>query len=947
MKNQGEQYYVGIGASAGGLESLEAFFKSMSEESGLTFIIVQHLSPDFKSHMDELLSRDTNMQIHVAEDGMETAPNTIYLIPPRKNLELKNHKLYLSEQDEQKHLNLPIDLFFRSLAKDQEKNSIGIVLSGTGSDGTLGVRAIKEAGGMVMSEDESTAKFDGMPKSAIATGLVDYILPPQQMGEELLNFIKHPIKPEQQQDLDNEDSMDVLTRISIIMKNYCDIDFQNYKETTLMRRVHRRVKINHLQSVNEYVEYLSNSNKEKDILKRELFIGVTSFFRDQEAYESLEKNVLPNIDYTKDQIRVWSAGCSTGEEVYSLAIMFREYMEKNGIKADIKLFATDVDDRALAVAGQGFYPESVISDIEPHLISKYFVKKEDGYQVSSSIRKMVVFAKHNILNDPPFSRLDLLTCRNLFIYLKNDYQRTVLSKFYYSLNPSGFLFLGSSESLGEMSEAYEVVDQKWKIYKYKEGFQPKISTPNLIGDKKSIDKKEEPQLDEQSVKLEKLLSEAVSELLPPSLLIDKNDQIIHVINNMSPYLATQPGQFSNNFNTNMTRELTLFVNNVLRRLKQEKDEVKISNAAPHNKAGKSLTLKGNIINVYKQDYYLVSFEEEDAAEFSNDSDEVDMSEEMRERVKYLESELQSAREGLQATVEELETSNEELQSSNEELTASNEELQSTNQELQSVNEELYTVNSEYQDKIDELTKANNDLYNLLKNTEVGALYLDSKLKIRKITPVITEITNVMDSDMGRPISHITVMKRYPDLSQDIHKVLEELVEVEKEIRSTDDRFWLVRIRPYRTEYYSVEGVIVTFVDISSLKDEREKAKEGKDKLSQAMRINQMVWWEYNIQEDQLEFSVNHAEVLGLKKNQPLGIDEIKEIIHPEDVDQFTTSFNQCIKGEATMIDINYRLQHEDGHFVWYSNQGEAIDLDKNQRPTRLVGTVMNINDYKD
>ncbi|WP_347861155.1 CheR family methyltransferase [Salimicrobium sp. PL1-032A] len=750
MTETENRHFVGIGASAGGLESLERFFKTMPNDTGLTFIIIQHLSPDFESHMDDLLSRYTSMDIHVAEDGMQTEADSVYLIPPRKNLSIYHGTLYLSEQNERKHLNLPIDIFFKSLAEDQRKNAIGVVLSGTGSDGTLGVRSVKEAGGMVMVEDETTAKFDGMPRSAVSTGLADYILPPDDMAEEMINFIKHPVNSGSANGEDNPNK-DVLSRINIVMRTHSNIDFDNYKETTMVRRINRRVKINRLESLEEYVEFLKDSEKERNILQKEFFIGVTGFFRDPEAFTSLKENVLPNLDYNKDSIRIWSAGCSTGEEVYSLAILLNEYMEKNNIRTSVKIFATDVDEKALEMAGNGSYPESLMANVNPELIAKYFIKEEEGYRVSNPLRKMVVFAKHNLIKDPPFSRLDLLVCRNLFIYFKNETQQYILNKFYYSIQKDGFLFLGNSETLGDMTKAYHPIDNKWKLFQPREGYQPDVPSSISFYDKKNpeIDKENQATKPSSSnVNLENVLQKAVSSISPPSLIIDGNDKIIHVINDMSDYLRPQPGKFSNNFNTNMSRELSLFVNNILRRLKAERQHIKLNNIMNGMTEGTTLSLSGHVIEMKHQIFYFVSFIESSQEEEEEDGNNVNMSDEMKERVRYLESELQLAREGLQATVEELETSNEELQSSNEELTASNEELQSTNEELQSVNEELYTVNNEYQEKIEELTKANNDLNNLLDNTEMGALYLDDKLCIRRITRIMNEVSNIREEDIG-------------------------------------------------------------------------------------------------------------------------------------------------------------------------------------------------------
>jgi len=837
-------YYVGIGASAGGLEALVSFFKEMPEDTGMVFIVIQHLSPDYKSLMNELLARHTRMSIEIAQDGIAAQPNTIYLIPPRKNLSIFHGKFYLEEQ-KSRGLNLPIDIFFRSLAADKNKNAIGVILSGTGSDGTLGIRAIKEAGGMVMVQDDQSAKFDGMPRSSISTGLVDYILPPEKMPGELLNYIKHPfIKKSATLDNIMSKNIDTLTKIILMLRDHSGIDFSFYKENTIIRRLERRVSINRFNTLEEYLVFLSESSKEKDILYRELLIGVTRFFRDQEVFNSINEKVLPKLTYGKKAIRIWSAGCSTGEEVYSLAMLFSEYITKNKIDCEIKIFATDIDRDAVELAGQGLYPESIVADVDPVLLTKYFTRKENGYQINDIIRKKVVFATHNLLKDPPFSKLDLIVCRNLFIYLKPEMQQRLLAMFYYSLNSDGFLVMGSSESIGEMSEAFQAVDSKWKIYKYKEGYKSPLIRDLPIPRNHAYEGLGYTSLaNSPKFKMEKLMESAISAVLPPAIIVDDEDNIIHVVNDVSKFFQIKPGRFSQNLYSNLNNDLSIVVNNLLRRLKTTNTQVIFEKYNSSNGLEKyKVIIEGRVIYLDKKAFYLLSFSSEEvkpnkAEEFTG-TVSVDMG--IESRVEELEKELQITKESLQATVEELETSNEELQSSNEELIASNEELQSTNEELQSVNEELYTVNSEHQTKIEELVRLNNDLDNLLKNTEVGALYLDRNLCIRKITPLVTSITNILPGDIGRPISHISVMNQYSDLLTDIYSVVEELKSVDKELRDGKGNVWLARIRPYRTEYNSVEGIMMTFFDISRIKELERELKHNCDLLEKVLENSPII-----------------------------------------------------------------------------------------------------------
>jgi two-component system CheB/CheR fusion protein len=950
-------FYVGIGASAGGLEALQDFFKPMPLDTGMVFIVIQHLSPDYKSLMNELLARHTNISIKIAEDGMETKPNTIYLIPPKNNLTIFHGRLYLEEQKNKKGLNLPIDIFFRSLAIDKEKNSIGVILSGTGSDGTLGIKAIKEAGGMVMVQDDQSAKFDGMPRSCIATGLVDYILSPNLMADELLNYIRHPLTKKDSIDEIMNKNLNTLSKIILVLREYCGIDFSHYRENTIIRRLERRVSINRFNTLEEYLEFLCQSEKEKDTLYREMLIGVTRFFRDKEAFHCITEKVLPQLFINKKLIRIWSAGCSTGEEVYSVAMTIREFMDKENLDCDVKIFATDIDRNSLDVAGQGFYVDGIVSDIEPHLLTKYFNRRENGYQVKDFIRKMVVFAAHNILKDPPFSKLDLLICRNLFIYFKPDTQQKLLSMFYYSLSPNGYLFLGSSETIGDMDEGYQTIDSKWKLYKYKSNYKPPIiqDTPNqitylnesdrLINSGYGINRK---------IKLEKLFETVMSSILPPSVIIDSNDNIIQVVNDMNPFFDIKPGKFSSNILKNLSIELGAFVSNILRRLKFEKKEMLMENIIGiKGFENEKINIRGCYIPLENNDFYLLSFLVNKEKQVRKDSSDqsIDVEKEVKNRVSELEQELQTTKERLQVTIEEIETSNEELQSSNEELIASNEELQSTNEELQSVNEELYTVNSEYQLKIDELTRLNNDLNNLLKNTDVGALYLDRNLCIRKITPIVSKITNILPTDIGRPISHISFMNDNNDsndLLTDVESVVENLKVVEKEIMDSEGNFWMVKINPYRTEYNAVDGILLTYVDINKLKQEQNRVLEVKNRLEQALEIGKLAWWEWDVKTGTVIYDDKKATMLGYTTQEfPNDVYKICELIHPEDYEQTMQAMRNHLQGKSAFWEATYRIKRKDGGYSWYRDRGMTCQKDSKGLPLKIIGTVVDISEQKE
>jgi len=830
---------VGIGASAGGLEALETFFRNVPEHSGIAYIVIQHLSPDYKSLMGELLSRHTPIPVQTASDGLQIEPDHIYLIPPKKNMTIFSGRLYLVDPPGKTGLNLPIDIFFRSLAQERGKNAVAIVLSGTGSDGTLGIRAIKEAGGMVFAQDDTTAKFDGMPKSSIATGMVDYVGSPAEMPQVLIRYIQHPIiaKAEHKKEMDSNDS--VLLRILKVIRDRVGVDFTFYKPNTIVRRLEKRIGINQLTDYSEYLRFLENSPAEANILYKDLLIGVTQFFRDTEAFQIVKEELIPNILASKsrgDQVRVWIVGCSTGEEAYSIAILLMEYMEAKDLHLDLKIFATDLDKEHITIAGNGIYPDSIVADVIPDLLRKYFVRTNNRYRVNDTLRRTVIFAQQNIIKDPPFSKIDLISCRNMLIYLNQEMQRRIIAMFYQSLVNGGGLFLGSSESLGDLSEGFETLHSKWKIFRQKPGYHPPIGLNYLIPQSKI----KSPQWDHRSSAAgaptqrgampESVLAGLLENVLPPSVMVDESFNVIHVFNEVNEFLKVPSGKASLDILSMVRKEISVVLGSMLHKsLKDNKKSV-----------FKEVKLDAeNLINIItqpfedlrnKRRYVLVSFEKADQNGFVTppDSKDFDINTHLTNRFIELEKDLQFTKENLQATIEELETSNEELQSTNEELIASNEELQSTNEELQSVNEELYTVNTEYQQKIEELTQLNNDMNNLLKNTSIGILYLDRKLRIRKYTTMVTRVVNVMEMDIGRPIQHISLNVPYEHFIRDVEEVLHTLAEKEMEFKDTKGNWNLIRILPYRNQDNAMEGITVTVIDISQLKAKEATIARQKD-----------------------------------------------------------------------------------------------------------------------
>ena len=822
-------HVVGVGASAGGLDALEKFFSHIPSDCGLAFIIIQHLSPDYKSLMADLLSKRTDMPVHVAEDGMPVKPNHVYLIPPRQSLTIFHHQLYLTER-ETGLLYLPIDIFFQSLAEDLGEKAVGVILSGTGSDGTRGIRAIKEKGGLVMVQDEQSAKFDGMPRSAIATNLVDYILPPEQMVREALNYIQHPCLTSdpivKRSGFQDEDS---LQKIFALLRSSSGVDFTYYKQNTMTRRIERRMGIKQVEKLSDYLHYLYQSPAELNTLYREFLIGVTRFFRDPEAFDYIKSQVIPVIFAGKnrgDSIRVWVAGCSTGEEAYSIAILLTEYMELSGRHMDVKVFATDLDKSALEFAGRGMYPESIAADVSEDHLKNYFVKGGDSYTVTRHVREMVIFAQQNIITDPPFSKVDLISCRNVLIYFQPTLQKKVISAFQFALNPDSYLILGTSETVGDAEDYFSCRDMKLKIYQYKGGFRPNLADSRVsrlalspqpaVGRSTSGGREDWRTLDGIQRGLIEMYLQTVA-------VVDEHQNLIYSVGDLDPYLRVPSGGvFTANVIKQAREGLAIPLSTAIHKALNDQEAVVYHNVqigeGPNNRVI-DMSAKPFFEQVSRQKMALIQFTPKhtsnpETAEIQS----YDISDNAQQRIRDLEHELQYTRESLQATVEELETSNEELQATNEELFAANEELQSTNEELHSVNEELITVNAEYHAKIQELTKLNEDINNLLAATDVGTIFLDRELRIRLFTPSIQKDFHVLSQDIGRPLRFVTHEIIGCDLIAEAGEVLQTLTNREMEVQNTSGTWYRLRITPYYTLQQQIGGVVITFVNVTAFKE---------------------------------------------------------------------------------------------------------------------------------
>lgn len=816
---------IGIGASAGGLEALQQFFRHMPGNSGLSFVVVQHLSPDYKSLMADILGKHTQMHVIQAENGMPIRPNTVYLIPPKNNMTLQDGRLHLTEFVHGM-LNHPIDIFFTSLAEEQKERAIAVVMSGTGSDGTSGIKIVKEHGGLVIVQKPESAKFDGMPRSAINTGLADFVLSPDEIVDEILNFSSYPtiIRPQEKEVLFSDE--ETFSRIYAILKKVSGIDFTNYKRTTVLRRIERRMVVTHSTGLTDYVKLLAENVDEANILVKEILIGVTNFFRDPSFFEKLKLNVIYNIVEhagEKDPIRVWSAGCSTGEEAYSIAILFRETLEELGVQRDIKIFATDVDSKAIEQAGKGVYSESILDDVSTERLARFFTKKNDQYIISKEIRRMIIFAPHNMLSDPPFGKLDLICCRNVMIYFQPVLQRSLFSIFHSALKNGGYLFLGKSETAGEYSSVFRPICSAEKIYIHKgEGKVDELTPPSFhIPNIRTITPKTVSMTDREGREyaMESSYMHFLESFLPASVVLNESNNVIHFFGNYVDYLSIAPGKATFNFFSMINRDLSLVASTALNRCRSEHISVTytgITVDCPTGRKSVDLTVSP-IPGTDREDTGLIAVlflenRNQSAVADSGITEKYDVDTTAARRIADLEQELHESQNDLKSTIGELETVNEELQAANEELLTANEELQSSNEELQSVNEELYTVNTEYQQKLDELTMLTNDLSNFLSSAMIGILFVDSNLNIRKFTEYVGREFQLMDHDVGRSLQIFAHSFPDEDIISDANEVLKNLVPIDREVTAMNGRFYTLRIAPYRTTENSIRGLVITIID---------------------------------------------------------------------------------------------------------------------------------------
>lgn len=825
---------VGIGASAGGLEAFKEFFAKISENSGMAFILVQHLDPNHKSMLTEIIGRHTKMSVLEVEDGIVVKPNNVYIIPPNKYLSILDGALHLIDPKDLRMNRRPIDFFFKSLAKDKKEKAVGIVFSGTGTEGTLGLNMIKGEGGLTIVQDPDTAKFDGMPRNAIMASTPDFVLPISKIPEKLCLYKQnHLIKPLDEK-LSVIPSVNVLEEIIILLNNATNCNFNEYKRSTVVRRIEKRMIITQNRKVENYLKFLQKNPEEVINLFQDLLIGVTNFFRDKDVFEQLQKRGVQQIVKLKksgETIRVWIPACSTGEEVYSIAILFNEGIKKQKKNLQLQVFASDIDERAINFARLGIYAEANTADISTQLLKKYFQRETHSYRINNEIREQVVFAKHDVLNDPPFSNVDLISCRNFLIYLNPKAQQKILSLFHFALKPNGIMFLGNSESLGASSNLFQIIHQKSKIFQKRhkpienkkelatmtEYFSNKIdeSVPNYKNKNNRISLKEIT---------EKFL---LDNYAPACAVINLKGDALYFSGDTGRYLKPAVGEARLNI-VDMAREglkkdLRRAINKAIT---GKTSEIRYGVKIKFDDKIQNVDLRVIPISEYTTDEscLMITFDvqqvNEEVAIIKTQSFEKNESFEISE----LEEELASVKESLKITIEDLEMSNEEMKATNEELQSTNEELQSTNEELetskeemQSINEEIITVNGELRVKIDELDNAYNDINNFLASSHISTIFLDNDLIIKRFTTASSSVINLIETDIGRSITHLSFSLDYDNIIKDIREVQENLEPKRCICKNENDSWFQIQIVPYRTVENMIEGIVLTFVDITEEK----------------------------------------------------------------------------------------------------------------------------------
>ena len=856
---------MGIGASAGGLKALQSFFDALPADTGMAYVVITHLHPAYESHLPEILQSHTRMPVTQVIRQVDVERDHVYVIPPNRRMVMADSKLDVAEFNEPRGHRTPIDLFFRSLASSHP-DAAAIVLSGSGTDGAVGIKAVKESGGLLMVQHPEEAEYDSMPRAAIATGLADVVLPAAQLAEKLVHYTRNqPQLPHNENELSTEE-METVQRILAQVHARTGHDFSQYKSSTILRRIERRMQLNGFTTLEAYLGYLRLNIPEATAMFNDILIGVTNFFRDVDAWQTLSEKVIPKLFEAKDignTIRAWTIGCATGEEAYTLAILFFEQAAKMDIRPKIQIFASDLDENSILLAREGLYPSAIEADVSPERLERFFTREDDHYRVTRELRDAVLFTNHNVLRDPPFSRQDVISCRNLLIYLQRPLQDNVFNIFHYALRPGGYLFLGNSESAEGLHEMFKVIDKSYRIYQAKPWTTQRPHVPSIPltirrTERSGHHASELPyniaQYTDEPAALDEKHRKAIETYGPPSILIDENYAILHISETAGRYLFQPKGPITSDVIKLVRPELQLELRTALfQAFEKKKAAFSKPVSVQFNGHPQQVILsvrprmesleqgRGSVkqaLVIFLED----EFDEQAEHVIAAEATEVD-ERHSNTLVARLEGEIVRLREQLQITIEEYESSNEEMKAANEELQSINEEyrsateeLETSKEELQSINEELQTVNNEMKGKLDEISRGKDELQNLLGAMEIPTLFLDKELTIQRYTPSMQELFNIRPVDHNRPITHLTHRLLYKEFTEDAEQVIRSLMPVEREVQAEHGQWYMVRQRPYRTAENRIEGLVITFVDITKLKAAEQAQREMAAKLEERVRI---------------------------------------------------------------------------------------------------------------
>ncbi len=922
----------------------------------MAFVVVQHLDPTHKGMLVELLGRATPLPVQQVRDGMEIEPNHVYVIPPNKDISLSKRHLYLFPQPTTAGLHLPIDFFFRSLADDQQERSVGVILSGMGSDGTLGLRAIKEKAGASFVQAIQSAKFDGMPRSAIDAGLADVVAAVEELPARISAYLHHaPHINRSTVELEDK-TLSALEKIYVLLRSQTGNDFSLYKKSTIYRRIERRMGLHQIDSIRHYTRFLRENPREIDLLFKELLIGVTSFFRDPESWNLLRQDALPALlanAAPSGVMRAWVPGCSTGEEAYSLAMALKEAVEpfKSVRNIALQIFATDLDRDAIDRARQGLFPDDIAANVSPERLRRFFVQEERGFRIGKEIREMVVFAPQNIIMDPPFTKLDVISCRNLLIYLSSELQKKLIPLFHYSLNPGGLLFLGSAETIGTFSGLFAPLDNKVRLYRRLDqpalGVPvefPSTALPDLLSASGNADLEPVPPPKAGPPNLQALADRVIVQRFSPvGLLCNDKGDILYISGRAGKYLEPSVGKANLNIFSMARDGLRYELSRVFASVLRQEGEIAVNGVKVGTNGGTQIVnLKVQKLAEPKELRGTVMVIIADAVPGAA-APKRSTSRRHAPHVAELMQELQRAREEAQTTREEMQTSQEELQSTNEALQSTNEELTTSKEEMQSLNEELQTVNHELQSKVDELSRTNNDMKNLLNSTDIATLFLDGDLRVRRFTTPTARIIKLIPGDTGRAITDIASDLEDSNLADDAREVLRTLVFKEKQVSTRDGRWFSIRIMPYRTLENVIDGVVITFTDANASKALERALRDQANQAQQMAEGFPDLVWSCRTDGSCDYLGPQWLQYTGVPISEQLGFGWLEQV-HRDDRDRVREGWRAAVKTE-TRFDAEFRLRNGDGKYRWFKSRSLPI-RDSAGAVVKWHGANVDVDDLK-